>query len=130
MRSEAPYTLLFDGECRVCAAFARVVRLVDLRRGLQVCSIQDSGGLLAAVPAEERLGAAHAVGPDGRVTSGAEAMPAIVAALTAGPRFEARLRSSRTSMVALEYIYRLMTEMRGRLSCATGVAPSAGRIPR
>ena len=130
MADRAGYTLLFDGECRICSAFARGVRMIDVRRNLRVRPIQESGPLLAAVPESVRLGAAHVVGPDGRVSSGAEAMPALVAALLDGPRLEGRLRGSEVSMAALDRAYRLMVELRGRLTCATPAPASAGRNPR
>ena len=80
------------------------------------------------MPAEGRLGAAHAIGPDGRLTSGGEAMPAILAALVADTSFERRIRGSRASMSLLAAVYRIMAEVRGQLSCAVAPAPAA-RIP-
>ena len=129
MRREPAYTLLFDGDCRICRACARAVRLLDVRRGLSIRSIQESGGLIRSVPASQRLRAAHAIAPDGCVTSGGEAMPAILAALVADSNFERRVRASHTSVSALSYAYRVMAQVRGKLSCAVAPA-SAARIPR
>lgn len=128
MQTDPAYTLLFDRDCRICAAFARTVRLLDVRGALTIRPIQESAGMLGGLPADEWLAAAHAVGPDGRVTSGGEALPAIVAALVAGPRFEGRIRGSRASMAALRCAYGVMAEVRGRLTCASGPA-SAARSP-
>lgn len=129
MRTETPYTLLFDKDCRICSVAAHALHLLDVRRSLEIQPIQDAERLLAAVPAATWFDGAHVVAPDGSVTSGPEAMPSIVAALFAGPGMERRLRRSHTSMTILRGAYGLMTEVRGRLSCA-GVAPaSAGRIP-
>jgi predicted DCC family thiol-disulfide oxidoreductase YuxK len=130
MRSDAPYSLLYDGDCRVCSAFARAVRLVDVRRALHIERIQQAQDLLQSIPSDARLASAHAVAPDGRVTSGGDAMPAILAALVAGPAFERKIRSSRTSMALLARVYAVMAGVRGRLSCASGAAVAAGRSPR
>lgn len=104
--------------------------MLDLRRTLRVRPIQESTELLAGIPEAERLEAAHAVSPDGHVTTGSAAMPAIVAALVAGPGFERRLRASRFSMAALSRLYGVLVELRGRLTCATVAPSSAGRSPR
>ena len=130
MRSDAPYSLLYDGDCRVCSAFARAVRLVDVRRALHIERIQQAQDLLRSIPSDTRLASAHAVAPDGRVTSGGDAMPAILAALVAGPAFEYKIRSSRSSMALLARVYAVMAGVRGRLSCASGAAVEAGRSPR
>lgn len=129
MRSNRGYTLLFDGDCRICTAFARAVRMVDVRRAFSIRAIQESGDLLRELSFPDQLGAAHVVAPDGRVTSGGAAMPAILAGLVADPRLEDRLRASRTSMSALAGVYRVMAQVRGQLSCAAAPA-SAGRSPR
>ncbi len=129
MRNDRVYTLLFDGDCRICRAFACVVHLLDVRRAVAIGAIQASGELLRTVPPDERLSAAHMVAPDGRVTSGGDAMPAIVAALVADSGVERRIRRSRRSMAALDRLYRIMVGVRGQLTCAAGPV-SAARSPR
>jgi len=130
MRIGAPYSLLYDGDCRPCSAFARAIRLVDIRRAIRIEPIQEAQDLLRMIPTDARLASAHAVAPDGRVTSGGDAMPAILAALVAGPAFEDRIRSSRPSMAMLVRGYAVLAAVRGRLSCARGGAVAAGRSPR
>lgn len=128
MAGRASYSLLYDGDCRICSAFARAIRSFDVRRTLDVRRIQESRDLLAAIPAAHVLDSAHAVSPDGRVSSGADAMPALLAALVADPAFEERLRGSRRSMAFLGAVYEVMRTVRGRLACAAPA--SAGRSPR
>ncbi len=128
MADGASYWLLYDGDCRLCSVFARTVRVLDVRRALKVQRIQDAGDLLAPIPAERVLDSAHAVSPSGRISSGADAMPAVLAALVADSRFEERLRASRSSMAFLGAVYEVMRTVRGQLACA---APSsAARSPR
>lgn len=130
MRIDATYSLLYDGDCRVCSAFARAVRLVDVRRALRVEPIQEAEDLLRTIPSHARPASAHAVAPDGAVTSGGDAMPAVLAALVGGPAFEHQIRSSRLSMALLTRAYAVMAGVRGRLSCASAAAVAAGRSPR
>lgn len=128
MPDEPGYSLLYDGECRICSAFARVVALLDVRGSLRVRRIQESEALLADIPADRMLASAHAVSPNGRVSSGAEAMPALVAALVADPAFESHLRSSHVATTALGAFYEIMRTIRGPIACAA--TPSGERSPR
>ncbi len=130
MRTAAPYLLLYDGDCRTCSAFAHGLRLLDLHRRIRIRPIQGSGGLLRSLPPDEILGAAHAVSPDGRVTTGADAVPTLAGALLAAPGVEARLRASRTSMRLISRIYAFLVEFRGRLTCGVLVPASAAHSPR
>lgn len=130
MRRNRSYSLLYDGDCRVCTAFARAVSFLDLRRHLRVRPIQESEALLAAIPPTERLSEAHAVSPDGRVSSGAEAMPTVIAALVGNPAIEPRLRGSPRSMALLGRSYEVLREIRGRLTCGIAAPASVGRSPR
>ncbi len=128
MPSDGAYILLFDGDCRICRAFARAIHHLDVRRSLSVRPIQESRGLLGALPVDRHLKAAHVVAPDGRVSSGGEAMAALVAGLVAGPRFEERIRRSMACSQALGRAYAVLARLREQLSCAV-VPASAGRTP-
>ncbi len=130
MRTAGVYLLLYDGDCRICTAVARGVERLDVHGNIHAQPIQDSAQLLAAVPPEEMLGAAHAIAPDGRVTSGAEVVPTLAGALLAAPGVEARLRSSRASMRLISRLYGFLVEFRGRLTCGALVPASAARSPR
>ena len=130
MPTEGGYSLLYDGDCRICAAFARAVGFVDIRRRIRVRSIQESRDLLRGIPQDRILDAAHAVSPDGRVSTGAGAMPTLLAGLLGVPRFEAWLRASDASMKALSRFYDVLVALRGHLSCGFADASSAARSPR
>ncbi len=122
--------LLFDGDCRICTAAASWARAFDLGGRLRTRPIQDSGELLAALPAADRLGAVHAVAPDGRLLTGPEALPAILAALSAGPGLERLLRSSPPAMSTFARAYAVLAGVRGRLTCGVAAPASAVRNPR
>ncbi len=122
--------LLYDGDCRVCTAFARAVHAVDLRRAIRIRPIQESRELLRGMAQDTILDAAHAVSPDGRVTTGADALPTLVAALLGTPRIEGWIRSSKTSMGAASWFYALLVDLRGHLTCGFAVPAAAERSPR
>ncbi len=128
MPSDGAYILLFDGDCRICRAFARAVHHLDVRRNLSVRPIQGSQSLLRALPGDRQLKAAHVVAPDGRVSSGGEAMAALVAGLVAGPRLEEHIRQSMACSRLLGGAYAVLARLREQLSCAV-VPASAGRTP-
>ena len=130
MQARAPYLLLYDGECRICAAFARAVRAMDLRRRIRIRPIQDARDLLSALPSDSILDAAHAVAPDGRVTTGADALPTLLGALLGTPRVERWARSSRAFMRVLSRVYGILVELRGHLTCGFAAPASAARSPR
>ncbi len=130
MRTEGGYFLLYDGDCRVCSFFGSIVSILDVQRRIRVRPIQDSQDLLPGIPTDTVLDAAHAVSPDGRVTTGADAMPTLIGALLGRPLVEARLRSSRSSMRTLSRLYRILVGLRGHLSCGVGAASKAVRTPR
>lgn len=130
MRTNPPYFVLYDGDCRICTLGARILHVLDLHRNLHVRPIQQSMELLRSIPEDAVLDAAHAVAPDGHVTTGADAMPTLVGALLDAPRFEGWLRASKPSMTFLNRFYATLVELRGRLTCALPAPSSAARSPR
>ena len=130
MRTEPLYFLLYDGDCRVCSLFGRIVSLIDIQRRIRVQPIQESRSLLRGISEEEILDAAHVVVPDGRVTTGADAMPALLGGLLGNPRLERLLRSSATSMRLFSRLYGILVELRGHLTCGFPAPASAAHTPR
>ncbi len=130
MRSTGPYFVLYDGDCHVCTACARFLAFIDVHRNIRARPIQESRDLLRAIPEDARLEAAHAVDPDGRVSTGADAMPTLVGALLGAPKAEGWLRASRFASRALSRAYILLVRFRGRLTCGAPALSSAARSPR
>ena len=125
-----PTWLLFDGDCRVCAALAACLRTLDLRGHLRIQPIQQSRDLLQGVSPEEALEAVHAVDSHGRVATGPEAVPLVLAALSGVPRLEELLRSSPPAVSVLSQVYRVLIGVRAHLSCRVDSFSSAVHAPR
>lgn len=74
--------------------------------------------------------AAHAVTPDGHVTTGADAMPTLLAALLGTREAESWIRSSPSTMRTLSRLYPMLVRFRSQLTCGVSAPSSAARSPR
>ena len=125
---DAPaYVLLFDGDCGICGAVSRWVHALDVARRIRVEPIDASNELLSAIPRERLFDAFHMVAPDGRVTTGGEAVPTLIEAFPIGTGFARLLRGSRPLMDRVHGVYGFLTRFRDRLVCRVDFAAmSAG----
>lgn len=130
MPTGSAYFLVYDGDCRVCEGFAHALALIDIRRRIATRPIQEARDLLAGIAQDAILDAAHVISPDGRVTTGADAMPTLAGALLGAPEIEGWLRSSRLSMRVFSRLYGILVELRGHLSCGFSAPSSGARTPR
>lgn len=121
--AQATYWLLYDGECRICAAVARWAKALDLRHRMRIRPIQESDDLLAGLPAGRALSAYHVVAPDGRVTTGGEAVPTMIEAFPMGSGFARLLRGSAALMAFVRRAYRFSTALRDVLICRVDASP-------
>jgi predicted DCC family thiol-disulfide oxidoreductase YuxK len=117
------YVLLFDRDCGICNAFGRWVHAVDLRRRIRLRTIQSSRDLVKGIPDDRVLDAFHVVSPNGRVTTGGDAVPTLIEALPMGAGLGSLLSDSPTLMSRVHAAYRFLTRFRERLVCH--VAPAA-----
>jgi predicted DCC family thiol-disulfide oxidoreductase YuxK len=122
---EGRYVLLFDEDCSICSAASRLIRAVDIRRRIHVRPILASRDLLRGVPEERILDAFHVVSPDGRVTTGGDAVPVLVEAFPMGAG-AARLLQESAALLALTHrAYSFAARFRDALTCRVRAAPSA-----
>ncbi|TLZ43747.1 MAG: DUF393 domain-containing protein [Methanobacteriota archaeon] len=117
------YILLFDRDCGICSAFGRWVHAVDLRGRIHLRTIQTSRELIKEIPDDRVLEAFHIVSPNGRVTTGGDAVPTLIEALPMGAGLGGILRDSPTLMSRVHAAYGFLTRFRERLLCR--VAPGA-----
>lgn len=83
MKSDPPYFLLYDGECRLCVGFANEVRRRDRRGRMELVPFEDPRipSIVPGMSGETLRNSFHLVSPDGRVVSGANAMPDLLSLL-------------------------------------------------
>ena len=122
------YILLFDRDCGICRAFGRWVHAADLRRRIELRSIQSGRDLLPGLPEDRIFGAFHMVSPRGGLATGGDAVPVLIEALPLGAGFGRVLRGSRSLMSTVRSLYQFLTRFRDRLVCRLDApGTSAGR---
>ncbi len=118
-RGDSP-TLLFDGECRLCRTFARVVSWWGRSRGLRVLPFQQPAGrlLLHDLSDEEVQRSAHLVLRGGAVLSGPAAFPALLDRLPALGPLHRRLGDRFLIQRLIRALYDAAVTVRGAVRCA------------
>jgi len=78
--------VLWDKDCGFCAFMLSLMLRADSGRVLQPAAIQGPEGerWLGSMPAERRLATFHAIDSQGRLTSGGDALTAVLGVLPAG----------------------------------------------
>ena len=121
------YILLFDRDCGICSAFGRWVHAADLRRRIDLRTIQSGRDLLRGVPEDRIFDAFHMITPSGGLATGGDAVPVLIEALPMGAGFGRILRGSGALMSAVHSFYQFLTRFRDRLVCRVDArATSAG----
>lgn len=118
-------TLLYDGDCRVCTAFATLVFWWDVRRSLRVMPFQEESvrRLLPGWTDGEIEASVHLVFPNGEVLSGPDAFSGLLDLLPAVGVLRRRLGRHRTVTWLEGVVYEAGVALRGTVRCAT---PQAG----
>src|SRR5207249_11030699 len=100
------YILLFDRDCGICSAFGRWVHAADLRRRIELRTIQSGRDLLRGVPDDRIFDAFHMITPSGGLATGGDAVPLLIEALPMGAGLGRLLRGSNASMSAVPASHR------------------------
>jgi predicted DCC family thiol-disulfide oxidoreductase YuxK len=84
-----PYTVVFDGQCKVCNRIAGVLRKWDRDRQIEVVSSQTPGvqARFPWIPSHAYVEAMQLIGPDGRTWQGAAAIERLLDVLPRGRAF-------------------------------------------
>jgi predicted DCC family thiol-disulfide oxidoreductase YuxK len=112
-------TVLYDEDCGFCRWSAERLRRWDRRGSLRFAPIQSATGLsvLRSLEPDARLDSLHVVGADGRLWSGADAIPVLLRSLPGG-RPVAALAAA--AAAPTDAAYRWVARRRGRLGRLLG----------
>ena len=113
-----PYTLVFDGMCRICNPLADLVRQWDRRHRIEVIPSQTSGLLprFPWIPREAYGKAIQLVGPGGQTWQGAQAVEQLLTILPRGRLISWVFRIPGVRILA-DRIYRWVARNRYRMGC-------------
>lgn len=116
--SGRPYTLVFDGMCKVCNRLAKLLRTWDRRREIEVVPSQAPGvtARFPWIPARAFTQAIQLVGPDGETWQGAAAIEALLGILPRG-RLISWIFSIPYVRVLADKFYRWFARNRYRMGC-------------
>jgi len=81
-----PYTVIYDGACRVCGRMVRLLRAWDAREEIEMIPFQNTTVLdrFPWIPSEAYAEAMQLVGPDGRTWQGGDAIEQLLKVLPYG----------------------------------------------
>ncbi|MBA3890500.1 MAG: DUF393 domain-containing protein [Gemmatimonadaceae bacterium] len=113
-----PYTIVFDGHCKVCNRLVKLLRVWDRRDELEIVPAQAPGVMARFpwIPAKAYAEALQMVGPGGETWSGARAVEQILMVVPKG-RAIAWLFSIPYVRVLADRFYRWFARNRYRLGC-------------
>ena len=113
-----PYTLVFDGACRMCTKLSGVLRRWDSRGQIEITPSQGAGVLARFpwIPARAYTEAIQLVGPGGETWQGAEAIEQLLTILPRG-RWIAWVFKVPFARVLADRVYRWVARNRYKLGC-------------
>ena len=114
------HTLVYDADCGPCTRFSRIIGFLDTRRTLLFASLvdADSSGMLDTVPAARRHRSFHLVSPQGKVESGANALPGLIALLPMGRLPSELIDSSPFIFRSVAFVYSVFSRLHDSGSCS------------
>jgi len=113
-----PYTLVYDGQCRMCTRLAHALRKWDGRRTIEVVPLQAAGVMARFpwIPAEAYAQAIQLVGPGGQTWQGAAAIERLLTILPRG-RWMAWIFHIPFVRTLADRVYRWVARNRYRMGC-------------
>lgn len=115
-----PYTVVYDGNCKVCGRLVKVLRAWDRRDELEIVPSQAPGVMARFpwIPAKAYAEALQLIGPGGETWSGALAVEQILLVLPKGRLIAWLFRIPYVRAIA-DRFYRWFARNRYRLGCGS-----------
>lgn len=119
MTIEAPYTVVFDGQCKVCNRIVRVLGKCDRNHELEIVSSQTPGvqARFPWIPPRAYVDSLQLVGPGGRTWQGAAAIEQLLDVLPKG-KLVSWIFSIPFMRGLADRFYRWFARNRYKLGCA------------
>ncbi|MGH7636059.1 MAG: thiol-disulfide oxidoreductase DCC family protein [Gemmatimonadaceae bacterium] len=113
-----PYTLVYDGMCRMCTRLSNVLKKWDRQRRIEVVPSQATGVMARFpwIPTRAYAEAIQLVGPGGETWQGAAAIEQLLNVLPRG-RWIAWIFSIPLVRTVADRVYRWVARYRYRLGC-------------
>jgi predicted DCC family thiol-disulfide oxidoreductase YuxK len=113
-----PWTVVYDGQCKVCNRIVSVLRRWDTRGELEMVPFQNTSVLsrFPWIPSEEYARAMQLVGPGGRTWQGAGAIEQLLRVLPAGCVFGWAFRVPLVGRL-IDRFYRWFARNRYKFGC-------------
>ena len=113
-----PYTVVFDGNCKVCNRLVKLLRAWDRRDELEIVPSQAPGVMARFpwIPAKAYAEALQMIGPGGETWSGARAVEQILLVVPKGGLLAWLFRIPYVRVIA-DRVYRWFARNRYRLGC-------------
>jgi predicted DCC family thiol-disulfide oxidoreductase YuxK len=113
------YTLVYDGECRVCIRSVNLLRRIDVRQDIELVPSQAAGVMARFpwIPPAAFAEAIQLIGPDGATWQGAAAVEQLLAILPRGRWFAWMYRTPFMRPIA-DRMYRWFARNRYRFGCS------------
>ncbi len=123
-----PYTVVYDGDCRVCTRLAALLRRWDTCRDFEVVPSQAPGVMARFpwIPPGAFAEALQMIAPEGRTWSGADAVERIFDVLPRGGLFSWIFRIPYVRPLA-DRVYRAVARNRHHFGCRDHCAPGSSR---
>lgn len=113
------YTLVYDSGCGSCMLFKDAVELLDAKRAMEYIGLVDaeSSGRLDAVDPALRQRSFHLISPNGRVWSGAGALPGLAVFLPGGRILSRALSDCPPAFASASFVYAALSRRHDSGSC-------------
>jgi predicted DCC family thiol-disulfide oxidoreductase YuxK len=114
-----PFTVAYDSECGPCTRFREAVEFLDAKGSIAFVGLgqADRSGLLEPVEVSRRRASFHLISPEGRVWSGARALPPLAGILPGGSGVSYVLGRNPMAFRLAAFAYEVLSRLHDSGSC-------------
>lgn len=113
------HLLVYDSDCGPCTRFKRAIGFLDVHREFSFMSLTraDLDGYLDGIRPSVRHRSFHLLTPDGRILSGAKALPTLVRLLPTGALLSKAITTAPGGLRATAFVYEVASRRHDSGSC-------------